>query len=588
MKKKIIISVLFLASASLMLSAQNKIDPKVVVKRDYEGKLLEINKSLLNIGIDDSLYNFNLNMSYPTFSRPYKNLYEFSPNGTAEAPLFGTDRRPWMLARLAVAYPWIPEADIYINPRFGNRFSMLVYFNHSSFWGNLPVVSLKDEEALISDKKDFGDRMINRGGLGLGYDWKKGKLGMNVEYTNNYYAFYPADISRLLSDDRTVQLNHKGFRNLASHDFNKVSADIFLKSTDPEPYSFYYDFSAAYNFINNNQRYPVYFQVPANEVPLKEHSVDASLSLGAVIAGDHRVVVTLRDRTDWFRSVYDGNAVVTTGLWEVEPQYRWEKKRWGINLGAIISSTYSDSKAYDLPFSSFIYPDIFINFEAARNAFWIYLKFFGENRLYSQYELSNYNPWFDNIVRNYSSSSPIIGEFGFKGAVADKFLYHVYGRYEVANNKLSFASYDVFNLPYMQDNQIVTAGVAMKWNSKDVYADVDFKYHYYKDGESALLCPSFEVKAAAEYNYRKRLFIRADCNYRSSVNALDIHDRNMSSSTFYKIPGFVDLGLRISYSINTDVSVYLEGNNLLNQRIQYFLNYVEPGINIGIGLLMKF
>ena len=53
-----------------------------------------------------------------------------------------------------------------------------------------------------------------------------------------------------------------------------------------------------------------------------------------------------------------------------------------------------------------------------------------------------------------------------------------------------------------------------------------------------------------------------------------------------RVPAFVDVGLRISYAVNTRFLVFVEGNNLANNKIQYFLNYVEPGINVGAGLCL--
>lgn len=55
----------------------------------------------------------------------------------------------------------------------------------------------------------------------------------------------------------------------------------------------------------------------------------------------------------------------------------------------------------------------------------------------------------------------------------------------------------------------------------------------------------------------------------------------------YRVPAFVDVGLRISYAFNTRVMAFIEGNNLANSRIQYFLGYVDPGINIGAGICLK-
>ena len=94
-----------------------------------------------------------------------------------------------------------------------------------------------------------------------------------------------------------------------------------------------------------------------------------------------------------------------------------------------------------------------------------------------------------------------------------------------------------------------------------------------------------DVDAVLEYNLRHRLFIRADCYFRTSTTGWSAVPYTQASA--YRVPAFVDVGLRISYAVNTRLMVFVEGNNLTNSKIQYFLNYVEPGINFGAGVCFK-
>ena len=97
------------------------------------------------------------------------------------------------------------------------------------------------------------------------------------------------------------------------------------------------------------------------------------------------------------------------------------------------------------------------------------------------------------------------------------------------------------------------------------------------------MIPAFDVDAVLEYNLRQRLFIRADCYFRTSTTGWSA----ASAASAYRVPAFVDVGLRISYAVNPHVMVFVEGNNLANSKIQYFLNYIEPGVNIGAGICLK-
>lgn len=120
----------------------------------------------------------------------------------------------------------------------------------------------------------------------------------------------------------------------------------------------------------------------------------------------------------------------------------------------------------------------------------------------------------------------------------------------------------------------------------DFYAMVEAGYRWFSNPDAALMMPAFDLSAVMEYNLRQRLFIKADCYFRTSATGMWMGTEDASAS-LCRVPAFVDVGLRVSYAINTKVMVYVEGNNLANSKIQYFLNYVEPGINIGAGICLK-
>src|SRR5574344_2911395 len=77
---------------------QDSINPTVEVRREFDGKLLEISKSPLDTKYSDTLMKFNLQFDYSFFDRPYSDLYEFSPiesvnlnrKGVISYPLFYT------------------------------------------------------------------------------------------------------------------------------------------------------------------------------------------------------------------------------------------------------------------------------------------------------------------------------------------------------------------------------------------------------------------------------------------------------------------------------------------------------------------
>ena len=134
------------------------------------------------------------------------------------------------------------------------------------------------------------------------------------------------------------------------------------------------------------------------------------------------------------------------------------------------------------------------------------------------------------------------------------------------------------------ETHVFTASGMLRWKSLDFFALAEVNYRAFSNPGAALMMPAFDVNAVLEYNLRQRLYIRADCYFRTSTAGKAMGD---GRSITYRVPAFVNAGLRISYAFNTKVMAFIEGNNLANSKIQYFLGYVEPGINIGAGLCLK-
>lgn len=560
MRKTIVSLASVIALTAASVSAQNGINSTVEVERDYEGRIARAVKSRIDPPVDDSLLNFKLNFDYADFYNPYKDLYEFSPIMTVGPASAGRVVYPWLYARLAAAWPLTPSADLYITPRFGEKFSFGVYLNHDSYWGRVPQTILAGGNAVYSGQKIPGDRMKNKAGAFMGFRWKKGELKLDADYSGSMYAL--TQVSGTPS--------HSEIWNLYSNRSDHLRAGLSVRSTNPDPNAFYYDLNIAYRYF-------------ANRRSLLEHLADADISLGAAVRSEHKVYLRLAGTFSGY------------GVWKIAPMYRWERDRWRINAGVTFSSAYGRGINDGVSGTSrsgrfLVYPDASVSFEAARNALWLYLKAYGDNRLYSLYDLSAINPWMDNSDLKHLSATPISAELGLRGQVRDRFSYSLGANYTLARNMLSFMSQQqgqsVYQVLAGGESHIFAASGMLRWKSLDFYAMVEAGYRWFSNPDAALMMPAFDLSAVMEYNLRQRLFIKADCYFRTSATGMWMGTEDASAS-LCRVPAFVDVGLRVSYAINTKVMVYVEGNNLANSKIQYFLNYVEPGINIGAGICLK-
>lgn len=546
------------AGAVISARAQTGINSTVEVERDYEGRIVRTVKSPLDVPVDDSLFNFKLNFDYTTFYNPYKDLYEFSPMMTPGPASEGRVTYPWLYARIAAAYPWTPSADVYVTPRLGERFSAGIYVNHDSYWGKVPQAVYSGSVVTYPGREITGDRMKNRGGVFMDYRWTKGELGLDASYSGSRYAVAPAD---------------GPVGSTVYNESDHFNASLSLRSTNPDYNSFYYRAALGYRYFNNRRG-------------VQEHLADVDVSLGATIKGDHRLYVTFGGM---FSQMPSGSTTLSSGVWKVSPVYTWERNRWRVRAGLTVSSVYGDCSVKSG--GRFImYPDASVSLEAVRSALWFYLKASGDNRLYTRYDLYALNPWMLNSVgRPVQSAVPVSAELGLNGLVLDRFSYSLGVNYSLVRNHLSFIAMPYNNHWYhtvdARDSRVFGVTGMLKWQSPSFLAQAELNYRNFSNPDAAWMIPAFDVDAVLEYNLRHRLFIRADCYFRTSVTGGCVLPD--VPSMVLRVPAFVDVGLRISYAVNTRFLVFVEGNNLVNSKIQYFLNYVEPGINVGAGLCLK-
>ena len=96
--------------------------------------------------------------------------------------------------------------------------------------------------------------------------------------------------------------------------------------------------------------------------------------------------------------------------------------------------------------------------------------------------------------------------------------------------------------------------------------------------------PPFEANVYAEANFDEKLFIGATLYARSATPASPF----LFEGNKIKYKGYADLGVYAQYVIDNHFTAYINGGNLLNARRINYGMYVERGINVGVGVLVKF
>ncbi len=576
---KRLFTICFYVLAGILPAFAQAIDSQVEVERAYEVDIVSMPKMHLSTGIHDSIFNFNLDFDYSTFYRPYNDLYELSSAVTAGPLADGKVRQRWFYADISAAYPWTPRADIYISPRFGNRVTALLSYNHYSYWGSVPYTPGLDAPVIgapdMGAESVMGDRMINRAGAVLAYRWRKGEVTLRGDYSSNYYAYNQ-------NAGMTRQELHDG---LSQH-FDMAGVAVNVRSVNPEPTAFYYDLLLQYNYINQKRSLSAYPSDVGSDV--SEHSFDLGISLGGIIRNYHKLLLDV-DLSCVYPTFAKSDIARYYDKYMLKGYVGYQYERDYLRIDARLPF-----RNFYLSVVSMFIPDLEVEYEILPSLIWLNASVYNDADRYSFYDMAMINPWFD-VSCGGAETGELGVKLGFRGAVKDRFVYSFNLGYEYVDRGLSFASDGIFQTinPMSGPAHSFVMDASLKWQSKDFYAGVEADYRYLSDRSAVLMAPAFRLKAVAEYNIRKRIFIEADVEYQTSCLGASVvygsFPTGVQSDVWtFTVPVFVDLGVKLTYAVNHDISVYLEGGNLLNQKIQRLVNYYEPGVNVLIGARFSF
>ena len=571
---KLLSGLTILGSTALLqpIFAQQKIDPTLEVRRDFDAKLLEIQKGKLSTTYSDTVGNFNLNFDYSIFDKPIKDLYEFSPLPSAQIEGTSNLKYPVFYGNIGLNYPLNPHLDLYLQPNLPSSLSLTIYGKHNSFWGKLPLVNVDEGSTVRDPLKVSAPSAQNNIGVDFGYNWKGGELGLNIDYNKDFFSFY--GYNQPVYEETLI---YEYMRDTLSHIYDKFSSRFFIRSTNNKPNSFYYSLDFGYGFIGDKGNYDENY-----------------LSLGGVVGPNfgryNKFLFSFRYQTS--------NSLTTTSLdkynLEIHPYYIFNKNRWIFEIGLRFNKYVNPSAE---TFNIFLKGDV--SYELVKNRFWFYGLVDGKNNFQTYQNIMSVNPWITPNIDIQNTVEPIIAKIGFKGQVKDRLSYHIYGGYTQYVKQMNLFYYsniwlgprNTFVATY-NDMHKFGFGGEFFWKSKDFESGLSFEYNDYtnKDSSTVYNFPPFELRAFARYNWRERLIFGASLHFRSKTPTLfyySPYNSNTSSTNEY-ISSFTVVNFDVTYALNKKISLYLKLNNILDTNELYYMYYGRPGTGVGLGVIVNY
>ena len=559
---------IYLASALLMFAvcesaSAQELDPTVVVNRAYEGQLVEVNKPSFDMMVPDSVTRFDLDFDYTVFEKPYMGTYEFSPYLLKMQPSSAAQKRRQLYLRAGAGYTLYPTFDLVWSPTFKGPFRMDVYALHRSYFGKYRNIDVTDDFLLDRTKGADGKYgywkgydIYTRGGVDGSYDWDRAVFEFDASY-----------LGIIANEDQRKTRHFDGLEVMA-----EVSSKTDMDST------YVYDVCLGYTFGVDNLNFA------GSRQALNEHVFDLTGQVGRTLTRKHQLMF------DFGFKLASCSALQPTSLLTqiyVTPNYVLKNSRWRLDAGVRFDLLVAREQLPDMyPTSGqLLYPDVKAWFDVIPEAMRLYAAIGGGNRLDTyvsslkenhHFDPSYGRPLLDVAIERVSASA------GFTGRVSSIFSYDVHAGYVNYKNARLDAVTSVGGkyLPGFDyaGYQKFYAAMDLHLKTESVRFDGNLEYTLPWGVENrALIMPSpLKGNAAAEYNWRRRVFAGVDCEFALA-----------RKSDVYTVPAYADLGVYAEVAANGCMSFWIRGGNLMNMTIQRNLFYAEKGINITAGICLN-
>ena len=569
------------AAAALFAGApaahSQNLDPTVEVSRAYVAKKLDVNKTLINMEVPDTVMKFDLDFDYTVNDNPYKGSYEFTPYVLDMKPeSHGTGSGMFFL-RAGAGYGLHPTVDFVFTPNTaGSPFTMSIYGNHRSYFGNYRDIGLTADGngAQKFDKvpksRYFGYQSATLAGLDGRADWNTGFFSFDVAY-----------------------LGHADRDDVRKRGYDAVKAQFRAASQNSSARYFFYDAAVGYQFGEDKIS-----PLAGGKSYVTGHDFSMKVTLGPVFSPSSKALMDICADV----SEYGSSVSLLAGRFSLVPKYVFSKNRWnfdiGVNFSCLFGRDWNDTGLRRADGGQFFYPAAGVGFDAIPGYMNIFLRADGGEKVNRYSDLIAYNRHFSPL---YTGSDPALlggtvervnAVLGFKGNISSKLIYELKGGYADYNGYVCDAvGYDAASgtmspgIGYGKFSWFYAA-LDLQWHSQDVDAGLKASYHgrdlIRPDESAALFAPSpFTAASYVIYNWKKRIFAGLHCNAATARKA-DIYTIGE-----VRMPGYADLGVSAEYRFSRKLSFWLYGGNLLDMTIQRTPLYAESGISLTAGVTLN-
>lgn len=272
---------------------------------------------------------------------------------------------------------------------------------------------------------------------------------------------------------------------------------------------------------------------------------------------------------------------------KVFPYVQYANEQFDLKAGANI--IFENDEIVGENANIHIFPSLSAAYHLSES-FGIYAEYEGDVIRKTYYDFVMENPFLGPSGELRNTIQKFQVDAGVKGAINDELTYKTgikYGNYE---NMHFYANHvndsSRFQLIYDGDTKVLNYHFSLGWKYEDWYklqASANYFHYELSDISSPWHKPEWEIGLNNYFMPGEQWFIAANANLLGGIQAF-----NLQSSESSTLKPIIDLSVKADYAVTSRFSVFVEGNNLLNQKNERYWNYRARGIQGIAGLTFKF
>lgn len=592
--------------AALRAQTGGELNRQMEVTRAYEPTVNEAPKLDIKPNMVDTVA-LRPEFDYSITPLPISYGFQVSPFRAAMVDVNDYRLYTPFYVKAALGVPFQSLLDFYYNTTGMKKGFVSAYLNHYGSWSKIQNDNgVKPPSTQTFNKVGaLGERRFGRYSL-------NGEIGYDYDLVSRY-GYYTGGAPLEESFDTTAS----GLRQTFSTIRGRVSfGDSF---EDLSHFNFRVGAQAAY--------FKDHYDYDQTDLAL-------NLDLGKCFGDRHEVTLKAWFDAHGGQKKMEGwkqKQTLTNGMVTVAPLYHLKTGKFDFALGGdytynymFLPVTFDESSTTRR--RNYFFPRFQLRLDVTSGYFVPYIEIDGKLRSNDYRSLMNGNPYIsseapfgDGGMAVAPNTVEYNGRIGFTGSFSSSFSYKVYGGASIYKDYITpvnyYGQYDV-SLPvsygeqmWVQSDSLTmwTVGADLEGRISGAFGvEASVQYRGFSGGSYEYVSgmPNFTARLNLRYSYRDKLILNLGGTFLSArhffqqavgfyVNPTlpgepDNNNNQFGYHWYERVKPTVDLSLSAEYRISPLIGVFVQGNNLINQKLYRFYHYPGLGINMLAGVKLSF